>query len=150
MAVKVILLEDVKKLRDQGQVSKVADGYARNYLIPGAGQRRFDWQSENLALEQQRQSQQQEKQHLAMVAKAARLNGTRLEIKARTGDGGKLFGSVTSKDVAEALRAATGEDVDRRRIALDEPIKALGSYPIEIKLYPGVSSQITVDIVAEQ
>ncbi|HHT01683.1 MAG TPA: 50S ribosomal protein L9 [Firmicutes bacterium] len=148
---KVILLEDVKKLGTKGQVVQVADGYARNYLIPrGLAKEGSTGNLKNLALEQQRQSQQQEKQHLAMVAKAARLNGTRLEIKARTGDGGKLFGSVTSKDVAEALRAATGEDVDRRRIALDEPIKALGSYPIEIKLYPGVSSQITVDIVAEQ
>ena len=99
MAVKVILLEDDKKLGTKGQVVQVADGYARNYLIPrGLAKEGSTGNLKNLALEQQRQSQQQEKQHLAMVAKAARLNGTRLEIKARTGDGGKLFGSVTSKD----------------------------------------------------
>lgn len=145
---KVILLEDVKSLGKRGDMVNVADGYARNYLFP-----------RNLAieategsvkqLEQEKAAMEKKKQREIETAKriAERLSNVTVTIKVKSGENGKLFGSVTSKDVADALKTQCKINIDKRKIELDEPIKSLGNYSVEVKLAPEVQTKLAVKIV---
>lgn len=145
---KVILLEDVKSLGKRGDMVNVADGYARNYLFP-----------RNLAieategsikqLEQEKATMEKKKQKEIETAKkiAEKLSNMTVTIKVKSGENGKLFGSVTSKDVADALKTQCKINIDKRKIELDEPIKSLGNYAVEVKLAPEVQTKLTVKIV---
>src|SRR5579875_3888579 len=143
MAVEIILREDVPNLGKIGDVVRVRPGYARNYLLP-----------RGLAVEASRGNLRQlEHQKRMIAAKAERerkaaagLEGLTLRVRARAGEEGRLFGSVTNLDV-ERLLAEHGHVVDRRRIALEEPIKQLGTYPIVVHVGRGV--QATVQLVVE-
>ncbi|MBI3943370.1 MAG: 50S ribosomal protein L9 [Chloroflexi bacterium] len=143
---KVILKKDVEKLGGIGDVKEVADGYARNFLFPqqlampatkGAVK-----EAEQLkrAAEKRRQKQRTEAQELA--GSMSQLN---LAFKRRVGENDRLYGSVTSSDIAEAVEAA-GFEVDRRKIELDEPLKEVGSHSIAIKLLGDVVAHVTVTI----
>src|SRR5260370_13982350 len=134
----IILREDVEKLGARGQVVKVASGYARNFLLPK--------RLAVAATESNRKIVEQERQaHLRKEAKAvgeasdlAKLMlGTAVTIKQKAGESDQLFGSVTSKDIADAL-AAKGFNIDRRKIQLNDPIKQLGEYPVPIRLHKDV------------
>jgi large subunit ribosomal protein L9 len=146
----VVLLKDIKRLGKAGDVRNVADGFARNYLLPrglaapatsGAvreAQEQAAAQAKHLAREQ---AQAQE------LAKA--LSGVSLTIKARAGETGHLYGSVTTADIAEALEKETGKAVDRRKIALEEPIRDLGTYEVPIKVSGDVTATIKVTVEKE-
>lgn len=145
---KVILLEDVKKIGKKGDLVNVADGYARNYLFP-----------RNLAkeatsgsikqLKQEKKAMENKKKKEFELAKevAEKISKSSVTVKAKSGDQGKLFGSITSKDIANELKKQHNIDVDRRKIELSEPIKTLGNYKVNIKLAPEVEAELTVKII---
>jgi large subunit ribosomal protein L9 len=145
---KVILLEDVKKLGKKGDLVNVADGYARNYLFPrnlaqeatAGGIKQL--KQEKAALENKKRKEIEQAKELA-----AKLSETIVTLKVKSGEQGKLFGSVTSKDISVALKEQQNIEVDRRKIELLEPIKSLGSYEIDIKLAPEVDAKLSVKIV---
>ena len=146
----VILREDIEKLGSRGEVVKVAPGYARNFLIP----KRLAvaaTDSNKKIVEQERQAhlrkeakQEGEAQDLAKL-----LNGVSVTIAQKAGENDQLFGSVTSKDVADAL-ASKNFTIDRRKIQLDEPIKQLGEYKIPVRLHREVTAEITVVVAKEE
>jgi large subunit ribosomal protein L9 len=147
----VILREDIEKLGNRGQVVKVAPGYARNFLLPK--------RLAVLATDANKKIVEQERQaHVRREAKQAdeasdlakQLNGVTVTIAQKAGENDQLFGSVTSKDVADALAAKDFTAVDRRKIQLDEPIKQLGEYKIPVKLHKDVTAEITVVVVKEE
>lgn len=145
---KVILLEDVKKLGKKGDLIDVADGYARNYLFPRNLAREAtkgsikQLKQEKAALENKKKKELQQAKELA-----AKLSKTTVTLKVKSGDQGKLFGSVTSKDISKALKEQHKIEVDRRKIELPEPIKSLGSYEVDVKLAPEVDAKLNVKIV---
>ena len=141
---KVILTQDVPKLGKSGEMKVVADGYATNYLIPksmavpAAGGAYRAWQHDIASREEKRQRERAE----AEIA-ATRISSTTLTMGVKVGEGGKLYGSITSKDIADAL-ARRGIEIDRHKIDLDEPLKTLGTYKVAIKVYAGMTSEVTV------
>ena len=143
---KVILQQDVKGQGKKGQMVEVSDGYGRNYLLP-----------RKLAVEATAENvntmKMQDKARLARLAEekaaAERLKSCQVKIKARAGQNGKLFGSITSKEISEELKAQFGMDVNKSKIVLSEPIKAYGSYEVKCKLGSEVSGTIFV-LVAEE
>ena len=141
---KVILTTDVPKLGKSGEIKEVADGFAENFLIrqklavPAAGGAYRAWQHDIASREDKRKREREE----AEIA-ATRIGSTTLTMGVKVGDGGKLYGSITSKDIADAL-ARRGIVVDRHKIDLDEPLKTLGTYKVAIKVLPGVISEVTV------
>ncbi len=147
MATEVLLMADVPNLGKAGDVVKVAVGYARNCLLPQelaapvtqASLRRLD----KLRKEREELSRIQKAE---ASAKAAKLKGLVLTVKAKTTDGQRLYGSVTTADLATRLEAQ-GVSVDRSQVALKEPIKEIGTYTIDIKLHADVTATITVSIV---
>ena len=145
----VILREDVSNLGNRGDVVKVADGYARNYLLPKG----FAIVASNGvtaqagAMRRARDLKDAKDRESAEVV-ARTLVPVVIRIPARSGAGGKLFGSVTTTDVAEAVAAQTKVTLDRRRLHLDEPIKTLGTHEVPVKLHADVEFRVTVEVVA--
>jgi large subunit ribosomal protein L9 len=147
---KVILQREVDKLGAPGDVVEVKDGYARNFLIPRGlaapatkgGMRHAD---------RLRSAHHTRVQKAVTEARAVadRLGGTPLRIPARAGEDGRLFGSVTAADVADALTAA-GAAVDRRHVHLDEPIRSVGTHDVAVHLHPEVDATVTVEVVPQQ
>jgi large subunit ribosomal protein L9 len=134
---KVVLKQDVKSIGKKDELHEVSDGYARNYLLPrGLAVAAEAAASEHHAAEELANAQ----------ALAKKLNGQIVAIKAKAGQGGRLFGSVTSKDIAAALTQKVGEPVDKRKIVLDGDIKNFGSYEVEVKVYPKVTAKLTVKV----
>lgn len=147
---KVVLLEDVKDLGKKGDVVQVAEGYARNYLLPRhlavpatEGKIR---QIAQLQAAADRKKQQEESKAKAL---AARLEGLTVRVYGRAGDGGKLFGSINNKDIADALLNEYKIEVDKKKFVLKEPIKKLGTYSLSVKLYPLVQANISVAVLNE-
>lgn len=146
---KVILKEDVKNLGRMGETVSVKPGYARNFLLPKGLAMEATTKNQQLAEDLKKQvSLKLIKQKEDAEAAAQRLSGVSLEIKAKAGEEGKLFGSVTSMNLEEALKAQ-GIDIDRKKIVLEEPIKKLGEYEVQIKLHPDVIAKIKVNVVPE-
>jgi len=147
---KVILQKEVAKLGAPGDLVNVADGYARNFLVP----RGLAIQATKGAV---RQSDNLKRAHEERVAKARkeaevvaeRLSGTTLRLTHRAGGEGKLFGSITAQELAEELEKQAGEPVDRRSISLDEPIRSIGSHEVQVRLHPDVTTTVTVEIEPE-
>jgi large subunit ribosomal protein L9 len=142
--VKVILTKDVPKLGKSGEMKSVADGYATNFLIPqklavsAAGGAYRAWQHDIASREEKRQRERAD----AEIA-ATRIASTTLTMGVKVGEGGKLYGSITAKEIAEAL-ARRGIDVDRHKIELEEPLKSLGTYKVAIKVFAGMTPEVTV------
>ncbi|QNO15030.1 50S ribosomal protein L9 [Alkalicella caledoniensis] len=143
---KVIMLQTVKKVGQQGQVLEVSEGYARNFLLP-KGYAVEASKGNVKSLDEQKKSEERKKEKELEEAKkfADKITNTSLSMKAKSGEGGKLFGSVTSKDIAELL-AKKGIKVDKRKIELSEPIKSLGEYELNVKLYPEINATLKVKI----
>ena len=142
---KVILQENVKKLGSQGEIVNTSNGYARNYLIPkGLAIEATKGNLRKLEEEKKkaREKFRQEKQQVQEIAE--KLMQKKIIIEAKAGDNNKLFGSITSKDIAEAINEQAGIKVDKRKIQLDEHIKELGSHDVSIKLHPEIEAQVTV------
>jgi large subunit ribosomal protein L9 len=146
----VILREDVDKLGARGQIVKVAPGYARNFLLP----KRLAvaaTDSNKKIVEQERQAHLRKEAKLKGEAEdlAKMMFGVAVTIKQKAGEADQLFGSVTSKDVADAL-AAKNYQIDRRKIQLDEPIKQLGEYKVPVKLHKDVTVEVSVLVAKEE
>lgn len=146
---KLVLLSDVKALGKRGDVVDVADGYARNFLLP----RKLAGEADKGALAQleaqHKAAERRDAQELADArALAARIESAKLVVKAKAGENGKLFGAVTNADVASAVAAAVSINVDKHKIGMAGQIKALGSYPVEIKLHKNVVAKASVEIVS--
>ena len=148
---KVILKQAVKKLGNAGDVVEVADGYARNYLFP----KNLAVPAEQSALKvltaeqkQQERKRQQEAAKVKALVKA--LEEKPVEVKAKAGEGGKLFGSVTAQDIADAIQVVHGVEIDRRKLQLKEPIKQLGTFQVTYAPLPEISGVVTVNVVAEE
>jgi len=142
---KVLLKEDIKSLGKKGEVVNVSDGYARNYLFPKGLAVEAD-EGIIKAVKAQKQAEdtrlQREKERAMEQSKA--LSEKNLVIKVKAGENGKLFGSVTNKEIADELEKQFGIKVDKKKIEVDEPIKSIGRYKVRIKLFPGVDASMTV------
>lgn len=148
---KVILQKTVERLGDPGDVADVADGYARNFLIPRGLAVRAEKGAVRHAESLKRAHQTRTKaQKGEFEAIAARIIQTPVVVTARAGEEGKLFGSVTAADIAEALSAETGVAVDRRDIHLDEPIRSVGTHEVTVHLHPEVDPVVTIDVRAQE
>lgn len=146
---KVILKEDVKNLGAAGSIVNVADGYARNFLIPR--NLAVEASSRNIkALEQERKKIEDAARKAKESAQelSNRLSSLTVQIMAKAGEEGKLFGSITNADISEALKRE-GFDVDRKRIMLEEPIKRLGTYTVNVKVYQDIIIPVNINVVAE-
>ncbi|MFN2528434.1 MAG: 50S ribosomal protein L9 [Candidatus Baltobacteraceae bacterium] len=146
---KVILLGDVKALGKKGQIVEVAEGYARNFLLPRNLAAEASKGAVAVLAEQERAKKKKDDVALAETKKLAELLESKpVSVKAKCGGNGKLFGTVTNAQVAEALAEEFSVDVDRHKIELKSQIKALGSYPVEIKLGKNVVAKTTVTVIA--
>lgn len=146
---KIILMSDVKPLGAAGAVVEVANGYARNYLLPRG--LAAEASSGSLALlEQQRKARARRDAEAVANAEALgkQLDGSTFTVSAKAGGNGRLFGAVTNGDVASAIAREAGVEIDRHKIDVPESIKSLGSYPVEIKLGKNVSASAIVKVVA--
>ncbi len=145
---KVMLLEDVKNLGKKGTVIKVADGYARNFLFPKklAVEASAGVISE-MTSKQESQARKKAREEQQAREIADRISGEIVEVSARMGEGGKLFGSITSKEVAQALQEKLGlQQLDKRKIELDDSIKTEGDFPAKIKLYANIQADFTIRV----
>jgi large subunit ribosomal protein L9 len=146
----VILIKDVKGLGNEGEVVKVADGYARNYLIPkGLALQATKANLRMLKAKKDTMESKAQRELAAAEKMAKQLGHSRITIRRKAGEGGRLFGSVTAKDVADAVEKALGIVIDKRRIELVEPIKAVGSYTVPVKLHSEVSTRISVEVESQ-
>lgn len=147
---KVILVQDVKNLGRKNELVNVAEGYGRNFLIPrGLAVEATEANMKRHVQEQQREADKQERAAAEARETAARLGEKALVLKVKAGEGGRLFGSVTSSDIAEQVERQFGVTVDRRRIELDEPLKTIGSHKVSIRLHPGIQAELEVNVVED-
>jgi len=145
----VILRADVEKLGAAGEVVSVKDGYARNYLLPrGLAYPATDGNKRRLEAEQKSRARRADAEVAKAGEVATRLETVSLSFSMKAGEGDKLFGSVTTHDIAERLKAE-GFEVDKKAIDLPEPIKALGVYKVPVRLHPDVKPEIRVWVVKE-
>ena len=147
---KVILLQDVKKMGKKGDVIEASDGYARNYLFP----RKLAEEATANALHVVNAKKENErKKKLAELEAAqklaAELKGKEVTINAKAGDNGRLFGAITNKDVAEVINSQFTLSIDKKKVVVNT-IKVAGTYEVEVKLYPEVSTKMKVNIVSKQ
>jgi len=146
---KVIFLQDVKGQGKKGEIKEVSEGYARNFLLP-KGVVQIATEGAKKTLNQQEASAQKKKDNEKKDAQelAARLGEMTVVIKAKAGEGGRLFGAITSKQISEALEKLK-ISIDKRKIELDDPIRVLGVTKVAVKLYPDVKGTLSVQVVEE-
>ena len=147
---KVILLEDVKALGKKGEIVNVSDGYARNAILPKKlGVEATSKNFNDLKL----QNQHADKVAAENLEHAKELAGVIAEkkvvVKIKAGEGGRIFGSVSTKEIAQAAREQAGLELDKKKMVLADPIKALGTYEIPVKLHPKVTAKLSVQVVEE-
>lgn len=147
---KVILLKDIKELGKTGEIKELADGYARNYLIP-RGMAAEATKEKIKETEEKNLKVQKNKQKEILVAEdlKQKLQGKTIKISLKTGGGDKLFGAVTTKEIAELLDKQLKIKIDKKKIEFAEPIKHLGEYEIKIKLYPAVQAEVKLVVSPE-
>jgi large subunit ribosomal protein L9 len=146
---KVVLKDDVKNLGKMGQIIDVADGYARNYLVPRG--LASEANTKNIkALEHEKRIIEGKAKKVKNSAQELlnKISARTFTIRAKAGDEGKLFGSVTTMDIAELLQKE-GLEIDKKKISFDEPIKRLGSYSVNVKLHSEISTQLNIQVVQE-
>lgn len=145
---KVILLTDVQGLGQRGAVKEVKEGYARNYLVPrGLAAEATERNLRTLQREQQAVAQRTQRERDATQQLVAALQDVVIEVRAKGGEDGRLFGSITAADVAQAL-AARGFEVGKKQIALDEPIKAAGFYKVPVRVGQGIVAHVDLNVIA--
>lgn len=147
---KVVLLEDVKGSGKKGDLVQVSDGFARNFLLPRKLAREANAQVINELKSAQDAKEYHKKQEMEEARRTAGLlEGKTLKITVRAGQGGRIFGSVTAKEISEQLKSSLHADVDKRKISLADEIKACGTYEFEIKLFAGISAKMYLLITEE-
>ncbi len=145
---KVILQQDIPKIGKEGEIITVADGYARNYLFP----RKLAVLAEggvlkNLQMRQALEERRSEKIKSDADQAASQLTGKTVTVPAKAGANDRLYGSITAQDIADAIKTSLGVAVDKRKVQLIDPIKAMGTYTIPVKLHRDVSVPVTVEVV---
>ena len=147
---KVVLLQEVKKLGKKGEVLEVAEGYARNFLLPKKLAAVATPDTLNQLQQQKNAAADRQKRQLE-EAKVLAMQLGKIEIKvtAKSGEGGKLFGAVTTKDIADAAKLQYGLELDRRKMEIAEPIKNLGSSSVIMRIHPEVTAEIKVQVIGE-
>lgn len=147
---KVVLLADVKGKGKKGELVQVSDGYAKNFLLPRGLAKEANAQAMNELKNAEQAKAFRIKTETEAAQKAAQtIEGKSVHLYATAGQGGRLFGSVTAKEIAEEVKKAFGVDVDKRKISIDGEIKAFGTYECEVKLYTGISAKIKA-VVSEK
>ena len=147
---KIILLQDVKSLGKQGEIVDVSDGYARNFILPKKVG--VEANSKNMNdLKLQKANEEKMAQELLEAAKelAKVLETKEVVVKMKSGEGGKTFGSISSKEIAAEAKKQCDLELDKKKIQLPEPIKALGAYEVNVKLHPKVSAKLKVKVIEE-
>lgn len=148
---KVILLQDVPGTGKKGEILNVSDGYARNFLFP----RKWAMQATDKAVKEVERRKEIERRNEAEKLKEARdlantLEGKTVVVNSKAGEGGKLYGSVTAQEVADALKRYFAIDIDKRKIDLKESVRQLGESKLEVKLHPGVSANMILKVVEDK
>ncbi|AFA50271.1 50S ribosomal protein L9 [Acetobacterium woodii] len=147
---KVVLLENVKNVGNKGDIVEVKDGYGRNFLIKN--KKGVIGNKENIEMTQKNKAEEEKKiaaERQAAIDLAKEIDQTEITITERAGEDGKLFGSVTSKDITERLEKEKGIKVDKRKVELEMPIRNIGRVEVKIKTYQGVTGNLTVIIKGE-
>ncbi len=147
---KVILIKDVKGTGKVGEIVEVSDGFARNMLIPKgmakeASEHNLNTLNKQKAIEDKKREDAIEEGKRA----ASEIEKIKIIIHTKMGEGGKIFGSITSKDIAEELKSQTGIEIDKKKIVLDSPIKNVGEYVVQVKIYTEISANLKVEVVPE-
>ena len=146
---KIILTQEVSGLGSPGDVVEVKDGYGRNYLLPQGFAIAWSKGAEKQVTLIKRAREAREIRDLGQANEVkAQLEALQVRLPVRAGNGGRLFGSVTSSEIVEAVKAAGGPTLDRRRIELGKPIKTTGAHQVQVKLHPEVSATISLNVVA--
>jgi large subunit ribosomal protein L9 len=144
---KVILTQEVSGLGSPGDVVEVKDGYGRNYLLPQSFGIRWTKGAEKQVTSIKRARSAREIRDLGHATEVkAQLEGLKVSLQARAGDGGRLFGSVTPSEVVDAVKAAGGPSLDRRRLELPGHIKSIGAYPVRVRLHPEVTATFELSV----
>lgn len=144
---KVIFLKDVKGSGKKGEIAEVSDGYARNFLIKkGLAEEATAVKINSLNIKKGAEDFHRQEEIKALKEEAKKLNGTQITLKIKCGENGKVFGSVTAKEIADEL-TALGYNVDKKRVILKDPIKLLGVYAVDVKFLPEVIAKIKVEVV---
>ena len=144
---KIILTEDVKKLGKKGDVVEVSDGYARNYVLPKKlGVEANNKNMNDLKLKKANQEKLAKEQLDAAKAFAGELETKEVIVYIKTGEGGRTFGSISSKEIAEAAKVQCGMEIDKKKIQMPEAIKILGVYEVSVKLHPQVTGKLKVKV----
>jgi large subunit ribosomal protein L9 len=147
--IEVILREDIKTLGRAGEMVRVKPGYARNYLLPqGLAYEATEGNRKRIAAETRVRSARNQAERADAERLAGTLGGLELKLTGKAGEEGKLFGSITSQDISDAL-ARQGYTIERRRIELEHPIKTTGSHTVSVRLHPEVHADLRVSVVAE-
>jgi len=148
--VKVVLRDDVENVGRKGDLIEVTDGFARNFLVPrGLAMKATKGVVQQAEAMRRNREARDARDREAAQALADQLTGRRIELRARAGEGGRLFGSVTPADVVDAVRAQTGVELDRRKTQLAEPLKELGAVEVPVRLHADVEATLTLDVVPE-
>lgn len=145
----IILLQDVKALGKKGEIVKVSDGYARNFILPK--KLGLEATKQNLYdLNAQKAAEAKRQQDLLTEAKdqATKLNELTIKLSIKAGEGGKTFGSISTKEIAQALKEQHGVDIDKKKLQLNDAIKHAGEYSVQVKLHPQVTAEMKVKVEA--
>lgn len=144
---KVILLKDVKGLGKEGDLVNAKDGYARNFLFPkGAAVEATSGNLEKWKEEKEKEAEKKENEHKEALKLKEKIENITVNIQGKAGDGGRLFGSITSKDIADALKEQHNIDIDRRKIELKDNIKTLGTTQVDLRVYAEVVASLKVNV----
>lgn len=147
---KVILLKDIKGTGKKGEIINASDGHARNYLIPrGLAKEATDGSVKELEHQNAAKVKKEEQALAEAKALAAKIDTLEVTVKTKAGEGGRLFGSITNKDIADLIKSVHNLDIDKKKIVMEHPIRNLGTSQITIKVYPKVTAQIKVHVVEE-
>lgn len=148
---KVVLRKDVEKLGEAGSVQNVSGGYARNFLVPqGLAVYATDGELKMAAHNQAVKDRKVTRQEEQLRSLAEKIEGLALSFEARAGDGGRLFGSIGSGDIAEQISAKVGEEIDRRKVVLSDPIRTLGKHDVTVHLVGKLRPTVTVTVTGEK
>ncbi len=148
---KVILIKDLKGTGRAGEIVNVSDGYARNFLFPKGIAKEASEQNLNIAKQQQKANEKRRMLEILSAEESAKkLSGLKVVIKAKCGENGRLFGSVTAKEISEAILSQHGIEIDKKKIVMSEHIKELGETKLQIKVHAGISADILVSVEAAE
>ncbi|CCF86177.1 50S ribosomal protein L9 [Nitrolancea hollandica] len=148
---KVVLLKDVPKVGNAGSIQSVSDGFARNYLIPqGLAEMATPGRIKDAEQRTQAEERRVEREERAQQSVADQINGLRIPIEARVGGQGRLYGSITAQDIAEALSNKIGTEIDRRKVLLEEPIRTVGEYQVTVHLVGKLRPTFTLVVTSPE